>query len=43
MLVRGVVIDIIFIDFIDLFIVKIFGDVVSMFKLMGVKVVVIGI
>ncbi|HAB7366421.1 TPA_asm: STAS domain-containing protein [Listeria monocytogenes] len=40
---RGVVIDITSIDFIDSFIAKILGDVVSMSKLMGAKVVVTGI
>lgn len=38
----GVVIDITSIDFIDSFIAKILGDVVSMSKLMGAKVVVTG-
>lgn len=37
------VIDLILIDMIDLFIVKVLGDVVSMFNLMGVRVVLIGI
>lgn len=39
----GVVIDITSIDFIDSFIAKVLGDVVSMSKLMGAKVVITGI
>lgn len=39
----GVVIDITSIDFIDSFIAKVLGDVVSMSRLMGAKVVVTGI
>lgn len=41
--VRGVVIDITSIDFIDSFIAKVLGDVISMSKLMGAKVVITGI
>lgn len=40
---RGVVIDITSIDFIDSFIAKVLGDVISMSKLMGAKVVITGI
>ena len=40
---RGVVIDLTSIDVIDSFIAKVLGDVVSMAKLMGVKVVLTGI
>ncbi|MFS0784402.1 STAS domain-containing protein [Bacillus sp. 1P06AnD] len=40
---NGVVIDITSIDFIDSFIAKVLGDVVSMSKLMGAKVVITGI
>ena len=40
---RGVVIDITSIDFIDSFIAKVLGDVVSMSKLMGARVVITGI
>lgn len=39
----GVVIDITSIDFIDSFIAKVLGDVVSMSRLMGAKVVITGI
>jgi len=39
----GVVIDITSIDFIDSFIAKVLGDVISMSKLMGAKVVITGI
>ncbi|GIN86565.1 anti-sigma factor B antagonist [Heyndrickxia sporothermodurans] len=39
----GVVIDITSIDFIDSFIAKVLGDVISMSKLMGTKVVITGI
>ncbi|PAQ14766.1 RsbT antagonist protein RsbS [Bacillaceae bacterium SAOS 7] len=40
---RGVVIDFTSIDFIDSFIAKVLGDVISMSKLMGAKVVVTGV
>ncbi|HLO10868.1 MAG TPA: STAS domain-containing protein [Pseudoneobacillus sp.] len=40
---NGVVIDITSIDFIDSFIAKVLGDVISMSKLMGAKVVITGI
>lgn len=40
---NGVVIDLTSIDVIDSFIAKVLGDVVSMSKLMGVKVVLTGI
>ena len=40
---RGVVIDLTPIDFIDSFIAKVLGDVISMSKLMGAKVVITGI
>ncbi|MFB7302503.1 STAS domain-containing protein [Heyndrickxia sporothermodurans] len=40
---RGVVIEITSIDFIDSFIAKVLGDVISMSKLMGAKVVITGI
>ncbi|MBM7649394.1 rsbT antagonist protein RsbS [Bacillus ectoiniformans] len=40
---RGVVIDFTSIDFIDSFIAKVLGDVISMSKLMGAKVVITGI
>jgi rsbT antagonist protein RsbS len=40
---NGVVIDITAIDFIDSFIAKVLGDVFSMSKLMGAKVVITGI
>lgn len=40
---NGVVIDITSIDFIDSFIAKVLGDVFSMSKLMGAKVVITGI
>lgn len=39
----GVVIDLTSIDFIDSFIAKVLGDVISMSKLMGAKVVITGI
>ncbi|MBS4202308.1 STAS domain-containing protein [Bacillus sp. FJAT-49732] len=41
--VRGVVIDITSIDFIDSFIAKVLGDVINMSKLLGAKVVITGI
>lgn len=40
---RGVVIDLTPIDFIDSFIAKVLGDVISMSGLMGAKVVITGI
>ena len=40
---RGVVIDLTPIDFIDSFIAKVLGDVISMSRLMGAKVVISGI
>ncbi len=40
---RGVVIDLTPIDFIDSFIAKVLGDVISMSRLMGAKVVITGI
>ncbi|HSI66459.1 MAG TPA: STAS domain-containing protein [Planococcus sp. (in: firmicutes)] len=40
---RGVVIDLTSIDFIDSFIAKVLGDVISMSSLMGAKVVITGI
>lgn len=40
---RGVLIDLTPIDFIDSFIAKVLGDVISMSKLMGAKVVITGI
>ncbi|MBT2654618.1 STAS domain-containing protein [Bacillus sp. ISL-18] len=40
---RGVVIDLTSVDMIDSFIAKVLGDVISMSKLMGVKVVLTGI
>lgn len=40
---RGVVIDLTPIDFIDSFIAKVLGDVISMSSLMGAKVVITGI
>ncbi len=40
---RGVVIDLTSIDFIDSFIAKVLGDVISMSGLMGAKVVITGI
>ena len=39
----GVVIDLTPIDFIDSFIAKVLGDIISMTKLMGAKVVITGI
>ncbi|WP_077210593.1 STAS domain-containing protein [Bacillus dakarensis] len=39
----GVVIDLTSIDFIDSFIAKVLGDVISMSKLMGAKVMITGI
>ena len=40
---RGVVIDLTSVDMIDSFIAKVLGDVISMSKMMGVKVVLTGI
>ncbi|WP_088006170.1 STAS domain-containing protein [Indiicoccus explosivorum] len=40
---RGVVIDLTSIDFIDSFIAKVLGDVISMSSLMGARVVITGI
>ncbi|MEI4770704.1 STAS domain-containing protein [Psychrobacillus sp. FJAT-51614] len=40
---RGVVLDLTPIDFIDSFIAKVLGDVISMSSLMGAKVVITGI
>jgi len=40
---RGVVIDLTSIDFIDSFIAKVLGDVISMSELMGAKVMITGI
>lgn len=40
---RGVVIDLTPIDFIDSYIAKVLGDVISMSRLMGAKVVITGI
>ncbi|MCG7336792.1 STAS domain-containing protein [Sporosarcina sp. ACRSM] len=40
---RGVLIDLTPIDFIDSFIAKVLGDVISMSRLMGAKVVITGI
>ncbi len=40
---RGVLIDLTSIDFIDSFIAKVLGDVISMSSLMGAKVVITGI
>lgn len=39
---RGVVIDLTSVDFIDSFIAKVLGDVITMSKLMGAKVVITG-